>query len=143
FSSRRRHTRFSRDWSSDVCSSDLPTTEQTGLVASSTVVAGGVAPNTQPEPQAETLTPAPAVDQSMVASAGTGQQEALQSPATAIDQTLVASAGGTAEQPQGPMPTLERPDIAASVVPAAPKSDLEQQPGASAISQVEQPLVAS
>src|SRR5690606_40541427 len=24
FSSRRRHTRFSRDWSSDVCSSDLP-----------------------------------------------------------------------------------------------------------------------
>src|SRR5690606_40618981 len=26
FSSRRRHTRFSRDWSSDVCSSDLYTT---------------------------------------------------------------------------------------------------------------------
>src|SRR5690606_25787775 len=26
FSSRRRHTRFSRDWSSDVCSSDLPAT---------------------------------------------------------------------------------------------------------------------
>src|SRR5687768_18387553 len=25
FSSRRRHTRCSRDWSSDVCSSDLPT----------------------------------------------------------------------------------------------------------------------
>src|SRR5690606_40936262 len=24
FSSRRRHTRFARDWSSDVCSSDLP-----------------------------------------------------------------------------------------------------------------------
>src|SRR5690606_41122411 len=24
FSSRRRHARFSRDWSSDVCSSDLP-----------------------------------------------------------------------------------------------------------------------
>src|SRR5690606_39556023 len=24
FPSRRRHTRFSRDWSSDVCSSDLP-----------------------------------------------------------------------------------------------------------------------
>src|SRR5690606_35030923 len=30
FSSRRRHTRFSRDWSSDVCSSDLKTaTNQT------------------------------------------------------------------------------------------------------------------
>src|SRR5690606_40780494 len=26
FSSRRRHTRFSRDWSSDVCSSDLAVT---------------------------------------------------------------------------------------------------------------------
>src|SRR5690606_40713218 len=29
FSSRRRHTRFSRDWSSDVCSSDLDGTEMT------------------------------------------------------------------------------------------------------------------
>src|SRR5690606_39774227 len=28
FSSRRRHTRFSRDWSSDVCSSDLEPTVQ-------------------------------------------------------------------------------------------------------------------
>src|SRR5690606_40202002 len=28
FSSRRRHTRFSRDWSSDVCSSDLHTNKQ-------------------------------------------------------------------------------------------------------------------
>src|SRR5436309_9473238 len=27
FSSRRRHTRFSRDWSSDVCSSDLEVLE--------------------------------------------------------------------------------------------------------------------
>src|SRR5690606_40969066 len=27
FSSRRRHTRFSRDWSSDVCSSDLVVTK--------------------------------------------------------------------------------------------------------------------
>src|SRR5690606_40875880 len=30
FSSRRRHTRFSRDWSSDVCSSDLG--EEVGLL---------------------------------------------------------------------------------------------------------------
>src|SRR5690606_39494643 len=29
FSSRRRHTRFSRDWSSDVCSSDLVATRVT------------------------------------------------------------------------------------------------------------------
>src|SRR5256884_5146609 len=28
FSSRRRHTRCSRDWSSDVCSSDLPQVKQ-------------------------------------------------------------------------------------------------------------------
>src|SRR5690606_41072975 len=32
FSSRRRHTRFSRDWSSDVCSSDLIDQRFTGTV---------------------------------------------------------------------------------------------------------------
>src|SRR5690606_40069441 len=32
FSSRRRHTRFSRDWSSDVCSSDLPIVLIFGLI---------------------------------------------------------------------------------------------------------------
>src|SRR5690606_40012717 len=31
FSSRRRHTRFSRDWSSDVCSSDLEADARTTL----------------------------------------------------------------------------------------------------------------
>src|SRR5690606_40310196 len=36
FSSRRRHTRFSRDWSSDVCSSDLCVTIA-GPATSSTV----------------------------------------------------------------------------------------------------------
>src|SRR5690606_41037172 len=30
-SSRRRHTRFSRDWSSDVCSSDLPRMVEPGV----------------------------------------------------------------------------------------------------------------
>src|SRR5690606_40932399 len=84
------------------------TTEQTCLVPSSTVVAGGVAPNTQPEPQGETLTPAPAVDQSMVASAGTGQQEALQSTSPAIDHALLANASSTSEQPQGQAPTTEQ-----------------------------------
>src|SRR5436305_9128165 len=38
FSSRRRHTRCGRDWSSDVCSSDLPTS-----AAASAGVAMGVA----------------------------------------------------------------------------------------------------
>src|SRR5690606_41195172 len=33
FSSRRRHTRFSRDWSSDVCSSDLVWTAQARVIA--------------------------------------------------------------------------------------------------------------
>src|SRR5207247_6965592 len=35
FSSRRRHTRSTRDWSSDVCSSDLVTvyTEGTGVIS--------------------------------------------------------------------------------------------------------------
>src|SRR5690606_40378323 len=33
FSSRRRHTRFSRDWSSDVCSSDLRLTMAYPLAA--------------------------------------------------------------------------------------------------------------
>src|SRR5690606_40320404 len=33
FSSRRRHTRFSRDWSSDVCSSDLGETLPTRALA--------------------------------------------------------------------------------------------------------------
>src|SRR5690606_40125127 len=35
FSSRRRHTRFSRDWSSDVCSSDL---DEAALFASGTLM---------------------------------------------------------------------------------------------------------
>src|SRR2546422_3852115 len=33
FSSRRRHTRCSRDWSSDVCSSDLQALARAGLAA--------------------------------------------------------------------------------------------------------------
>src|SRR5690606_39351370 len=34
FSSRRRHTRFSRDWSSDVCSSDLIAMQPDALIMS-------------------------------------------------------------------------------------------------------------
>src|SRR6478752_7798235 len=36
FSSRRRHTRCSRDWSSDVCSSDLPTPIMVSLLGPTT-----------------------------------------------------------------------------------------------------------
>src|SRR5436309_1889106 len=36
FSSRRRHTRFSRDWSSDVCSSDLQACEPENAAAART-----------------------------------------------------------------------------------------------------------
>src|SRR3989442_10371805 len=40
FSSRRRHTRCGRDWSSDVCSSDLDLSDR-GLLASTLVVVVG------------------------------------------------------------------------------------------------------
>src|SRR5690606_41095414 len=42
FSGRRRHTRFSRDWSSDVCSSDLLTLDQHAAVVVSDSEADGV-----------------------------------------------------------------------------------------------------
>src|SRR5690606_40653331 len=46
FSSRRRHTRFSRDWSSDVCSSDLlangKALELGGITASTSMLGGKV-----------------------------------------------------------------------------------------------------
>src|SRR5690606_13628421 len=41
FSSRRRHTRFSRDWSSDVCSSDLAVAAALALAAAITACKGG------------------------------------------------------------------------------------------------------
>src|SRR5690606_30957197 len=40
FSSRRRHTRFSRDWSSDVCSSDLAHLGTTSMNFSNYTLAG-------------------------------------------------------------------------------------------------------
>src|SRR5690606_39317451 len=42
FSSRRRHTRFSRDWSSDVCSSDLEKILEINYVVLITAVEDGV-----------------------------------------------------------------------------------------------------
>src|SRR5256886_10918049 len=47
FSSRRRHTRFDCDWSSDVCSSDLPCPGSGRVLAYVAVDAGGdaVCPN--------------------------------------------------------------------------------------------------
>src|SRR3712207_2106082 len=44
FSSRRRHTRYWRDWSSDVCSSDLPLALRHTFVAGAEPVPGGVLP---------------------------------------------------------------------------------------------------
>src|SRR5690606_40122832 len=38
FSTRRRHTSFSRDWSSDVCSSDLSTARDPSRAAGSTAL---------------------------------------------------------------------------------------------------------
>src|SRR5699024_12067547 len=46
FSSRRRHTRSKRDWSSDVCSSDLAnSTVGTVFTVEGTITAGNVEPN--------------------------------------------------------------------------------------------------
>src|SRR5690606_40379753 len=44
FSSRRRHTRFSRDWSSDVCSSDLSTGGDRPLTTAALAAASGYSP---------------------------------------------------------------------------------------------------
>src|SRR5690606_40308766 len=41
FSSRRRHTRFSRDWSSDVCSSDLARGQRRAVVVVEALAGGG------------------------------------------------------------------------------------------------------
>src|SRR5690606_39595781 len=42
FSSRRRHTRFSRDWSSDVCSSDLVVKIGTNILTARASWEGGL-----------------------------------------------------------------------------------------------------
>src|SRR5690606_40409893 len=49
FSSRRRHTRFSRDWSSDVCSSDLLANSLIGL-PDSTITANTCRAAIRPSP---------------------------------------------------------------------------------------------
>src|SRR6266508_4982669 len=46
FSSRRRHTRWPRDWSSDVCSSDLA-----GTLGAEEVLAGGAPPGKEAAPR--------------------------------------------------------------------------------------------
>src|SRR6266478_8418522 len=43
FSSRRRHTRFDCDWSSDVCSSDLPRSRTAGTAAAGRARRGALA----------------------------------------------------------------------------------------------------
>src|SRR5690606_21914323 len=48
FSSRRRHTRFSRDWSSDVCSSDLSPRGHKGLFSQDDYLAPPHTPTGQP-----------------------------------------------------------------------------------------------
>src|SRR5207253_6704989 len=48
FSSRRRHTRWPRDWSSDVCSSDLGTVDLRRVYATVLEVAALAVPNGAP-----------------------------------------------------------------------------------------------
>src|SRR3990172_12217284 len=56
FSSRRRHTRCSRDWSSDVCSSDLPDTDMTeiGRAATEAIEELGLKPQVHEDVKAVT-----------------------------------------------------------------------------------------
>src|SRR2546421_8637428 len=48
FSSRRRHTRSDRDWSSDVCSSDLTSSGVCSLGRETTVTLAGIPANASP-----------------------------------------------------------------------------------------------
>src|SRR5207302_2629203 len=59
FSSRRRHTRFSRDWSSDVCSSDLA--QGSAVSATTKALADTQAPSS-PTNLAATAVSSPQID---------------------------------------------------------------------------------
>src|SRR5690625_7676246 len=63
FSSRRRHTRLPRDWSSDVCSSDLPRLVVTGRSDDVFISAGE---NIQPRVIEQALTSMPGILQAVV-----------------------------------------------------------------------------
>src|SRR5207249_8997274 len=56
FSSRRRHTRSKRDWSSDVCSSDLASPADSGLVGGRRA-AGARLPPTNPLSAGDAVAP--------------------------------------------------------------------------------------
>src|SRR5690606_40366276 len=55
-----RHTRFSRDWSSDVCSSDLPTTNRLTADRSATELPPNAAGRERPRGSGSKPTKAPA-----------------------------------------------------------------------------------
>src|SRR5207302_8098926 len=55
FSSRRRHTRFSRDWSSDVCSSDLISSGDLAAKVKNDLGAVGITINVRQVAQSELL----------------------------------------------------------------------------------------
>src|SRR5207247_5818804 len=71
FSSRRRHTRSTRDWSSDVCSSDLP----------SSLLPPCTAANQEVSRQSLSAR------FSRIAAAARGPQSALQAPRSTLRQT--------------------------------------------------------
>src|ERR1019366_1681857 len=54
--SRRRHTRLVSDWSSDVCSSDLPTSVPRGSAGEESCVKMAVPSDSRSEPGKQTLT---------------------------------------------------------------------------------------
>src|SRR5258707_10288832 len=98
FSSRRRHTRYWRDWSSDVCSSDLefvqadPDPAAMLADADAALVIGDVAlriaiaaeAHVTPGPDGEWLTPAAALADSLVATQYIAPAERLHEESSAI-----------------------------------------------------------
>src|SRR5690606_8925852 len=102
FSSRRRHTRFSRDWSSDVCSSDL------GFASGCSVSVRPVDDEATPTATAGTSGRVGSVRSTPVASVTVTPQPSGDTPvATEVSETPTPTTAG--EVPTLPPPPTARP----------------------------------
>src|SRR5690606_39650891 len=79
FSSRGRHTRLSRDWSSDVCSSDL----SPGPLAAAAIIPPRAAPGPGTARAAAPHRPAPDRPQRLLRTVGDGGDDLAQEPPAA------------------------------------------------------------
>src|SRR5579871_6265943 len=109
FSSRRRHTRSLRDWSSDVCSSDLSTQNVTGeLLRSAAGIPVTIVPH---RTSAEVLTSLLRGDIQI----GVESYAALKSAIDAKQLRAIASSGARRSPQQPDVPTLRESGIDAAV----------------------------